>query len=95
MILKYIVKNNTSGDFPLDPGEAWQFIVDVTDPEEACTQIEQVKSSAAQFGHDIMNVYLDGQPFDAKAHWTSGADADAFPYDDTIAVSQVRDETQK
>lgn len=94
MNLSYVIKNNTSGDFPLQPGEAWKFIVHVDDVDEARDQMEKVKMSAAGHAHDIMNVYLDDRPFDARAHATDGANEDDFPYDDTLVIHKVNDETK-
>ncbi len=62
MILSYVIKNNTPKDIPLDPGEAWKFIVRVDDEADAYRQLEKVKATAGGFGHAIMNVYLAGRP---------------------------------
>lgn len=94
MILKYVIKNNANGDFPLEPGEAWQFVCSCEDENDAYEQMEKVKASARGFGHDVMNVYLDGQPFDARGWWTQGANGDDFPYDESIVISSIRDETK-
>jgi hypothetical protein len=94
MILKYVIKNNSDGDLPIEPGEAWQFVCRCDDTHDAYVQMEKVKMSARQFGHDIMNVYLDGARFDPRSWWTQEAHADNFHYDDSVAISSVRDETR-
>jgi hypothetical protein len=94
MILKYVIKNNTDSDFPIEPGEAWQFVCRCDDEHDAYVQMEKVKMSAGQFGHDVMNVYFEGRPFDARSWWTQGANADDFPYDPSVAISSVQDETR-
>jgi hypothetical protein len=94
MILKYVIKNNSDSDVPLELGEAWQFVCHCDDEHEAYVQIEKVKLSAQRFGHDVMNVYLDDTPFDARSWWTEGANADDFPYDESVVISSVQDETK-
>ena len=94
MKLSYVVKNNTDSDQILDPGEAWQWIVTVEDEFEAYSQIEKVKLSAKCNGHEIMNVYLNDQEFDARAYWTDGANSDDFEYDAQVAIANVTDETK-
>jgi hypothetical protein len=94
MILKYVIKNNADDDFPIEPGEAWQFVCHCDDEHDAYAQMEKVKMSAQQFGHDVMNVYLEDRPFDARSWWTQGANADDFPYDQSVAISCVQDETR-
>lgn len=94
MILSYVIKNNTINDFPLDAGEAWKFVVHVSDADDAYQQIEKVKMSASGYGHDIMNVYLDDRPFDARSYWTQGANEDNFMYDDAVEIHKIQDETK-
>jgi hypothetical protein len=93
MILSYVILNKTNNDFPLDPNEAWKFIVEVEDEYDAYVQMEKVKTAARMHGHTILNVYLDDAPFDAREYWTEGANSDDFDYDDSIQISQIRDET--
>lgn len=95
MILEYVIKNNTDADFPLDPGQAWQFICHCDDEHDAYVQMEKIKLTAQQFEHDIMNVYLDGHPFDARGWWTEGSNTDNFSYDESVVISSVQDETKR
>jgi hypothetical protein len=95
MILTYVVHNTTDNDFPLEPGEAWKFIVAVEDEYDAYMQIEKVKTAAIAYGHKIMNVYLDNARFDARSYWTDGANGDDFEYQDDLKIDQVRDETKE
>ncbi len=94
MLLSYVIKNDTTNDFPLEAGEAWKFVVRVEDEDDAYNQLEKVKMSSGDYGHTIMNVYLDGRPFDARSYWTEGANADDFAYDDMVHIHQTQDETK-
>jgi len=93
MILTYVIQNQTDDDFPLEPNEAWKFIVQADDEYDAYLHMEKVKMSARMYGHTILNVYLDGNKFDPREYWTEGANSDDFGYVDSILISQVRDET--
>lgn len=93
MILSYVIHNKTNNDFPLGLNEAWKFIVEADDKYDAYLQMEKVKMSARMHRHTIMNVYLDGAPFDAREYWTEGANSDDFDYDDAIQITEIRDET--
>ena len=93
MILSYVIYNQTGNDFPLDCKEAWKFIVEAEDEYDAYMQMEKVKMSARMYGHTILNVYLNNARFDAREYWTEGANSDDFDYDDSIRISQIRDET--
>lgn len=95
MILRYVIKNNTEADYPLDAGEAWQFICRCDDEHDAYKQMEKVKQSALNFGHDIMNVFLNDIPFDARGWWTQGANLDDYVYDDAVVITRVQDETKR
>lgn len=94
MILSFVIKNDTESDFPLEPGETWKYIVNAIDPRDAALHMQKVQMSASAFGHTVMNVYLDDHPFDARAHWTDGAHADDFVYDEFVAIHKVQDETR-
>lgn len=93
MILSYVIHNKTNNDFPLDPNETWKFVVEADDEYDAYMQMEKVKMSARMYGHTILNVYLDGARFDPREYWTEGANSDDFDYDDSVKISQIRDET--
>lgn len=94
MILSFVIKNDTESDLPLEPGETWKYIVNVIDPSDAALHMQKVQMSASAFGHTVMNVYLDDHPFDARAHWTDGAHADDFVYDESVTIHKVQDETR-
>jgi hypothetical protein len=93
MKLSYVIHNQTDNDFPLEPNEAWKFIVEADDEYDSYMQMEKVKMAAQMHRHTILNVYLDGKRFDAREYWTEGANSDDFDYDDSIQISQLRDET--
>jgi len=93
MILSYVIHNKTNNDIPLGRNEAWKFIVEADDEYDAYTQMEKVKMSARMYRHTIMNVYLDGVPFDAREYWTEGANSDDFDYDESVQITEIRDET--
>lgn len=93
MILSYVIHNKTDKDFPLGINEAWKFIVEADDEYDAYMQMEKVKMSAHMYRHTIMNVYLDGVRFDAREYWTEGANSDDFDYDETVPITEIRDET--
>ena len=93
MILSYVIYNKTNSDFPLCINEAWKFIVEADDKYDAYAQMEKVKMSARMYRHTIMNVYLDGARFDPREYWTEGANSDNFDYDESIKITEVRDET--
>ena len=91
--LSYLIKNNTQKDYPLKPGEAWKFIVQVEDKQDAYTQMSKCTLQAGQFGHTIMNVFFDNEPFDAREWFTDGANSDNFDYDEKMKIDKVIDET--
>jgi len=92
MILTYVIHNQTTNDFPLELNETWKFIVEADDEYDAYMQMEKVKMSARMYGHTILNVYLNDSRFDGREYWTEGANSDNFGYDDSIQISQIRDE---
>ena len=93
--LSYVIINNTSKDYPLEPGETWKFIVKVEDQMEAYNQMGKCKQKADQFGHDIMNVYLDDIPFNPRGWYTDGVNEDRIEYDDNIKIDNLTDETKR
>jgi len=41
MKLSYVIHNQTDNDFPLEPKEAWKFIVEADDEYDAYMQMEK------------------------------------------------------
>ena len=78
--LSYVIINNTSKDYPLEPGETWKFIVKVEDQMDAYNQMGKCKQKADQFGHNIMNVYLDDISFNAREWYTDGVNEDKIEF---------------
>tara|TARA_B110000305_G_C19088120_1_gene469447 strand:+ start:114 stop:434 length:321 start_codon:yes stop_codon:yes gene_type:complete len=93
--LSYVIVNNTSKDFPLEPGETWKFIVKVEDQFSAYNQMAKCKSMANKVGHDIMNVYLDGDKFNPRGWYTDGVNEDNITYNDNIKIDNLTDETKR
>jgi len=93
--LSYVIINNTSKDFPLEPGETWKFIVKVDDQFSAYNQLSKCKLMADQFGHDIMNVYLDDVEFNPRGWNTGGVNEDNMIYNDNIKIDNLTDETKR
>ena len=94
MELTYVIQNQTDNDDLLDPSEAWKWTVRCDDEFEAYLQIEKCKTMAGVHGHTILNVFLDGQRFDARSFYTEGANADNFGYDETVSITRHIDETR-
>jgi len=94
MKLTYVIQNQTDNNNLLDRGEAWKWTVTCDDEFEAYLQIEKCKAMAGVHGHRILNVFLDGQRFDARSFYTEGANADNFDYDETVSISRHNDETR-
>ena len=93
--MSYVIINNTNNDHPLAPGETWKFIVKVEDYEDAYSQMCKCQLKAKQFGHDIMNVYLDGSPFNPRGWYTEGVNEDKIEYNDDIKIDHLTDEIKK
>ena len=93
--LSYVIINNTSNDFPMEIGETWKFIVKVDDQMDAYYQMVKCSQKADQFGHDIMNVYLDGIPFNPRGWYTDGVNEDKIEYNDNIKIDNFTDETKR
>ena len=55
--------------------------------------MSKCKMQVGQFGHTIMNVYLDTLPFDAREWYTEGANSDDFDYDENLKIDNIIDET--
>ena len=49
---------------------------------DAYHQMVKCSQKADQFGHDIMNVYLDGIPFNPRGWYTDGVNEDKIEYND-------------
>jgi len=94
MELSYVIQNQTDNDDLLDPGEAWKWTVSCEDEFEAYAQIEKCKTMASFYGHKILNVFLDGQKFDARSFYTEGVNADNFEYNEAVHISRYIDETR-
>jgi len=93
--LSYVIINNTSKDFPLEPGETWKFIVKVEDQLSAYNQMENCKLMADKFGHDIMNVYLDNVAFNPRSWNTGGVNEDKIEYNENIKIDNLTDQTKR
>jgi len=50
---------------------------------------------ADQFGHDIMNVYLDDVEFNPRGWNTGGVNEDQIIYNDNIKINNLTDETRR
>jgi hypothetical protein len=90
--LSYVIINNGDTDHPLEQGETWKFIVAVDDTFDAYNQMSKCQLQAAQFGHSIMNVYLDGLPFNPRGWYTDEVNHDKIEYDDDIKIDNLTDE---
>ena len=86
--LRFVVLNRGKKDFPLEPDEAWQFIVPVDDALDAFNHLKKVKIEAKRFGHVILNIYLDDMSFNPGRWYTGGANPDAEEYDDKVKISK-------
>jgi len=93
--LSYVIINNTSKDFPLEPGETWKFIVKVDDQLSAYNQMSKCKLMADKFGHNIMNVYLDDVEFNPRSWNTGGVNEDNIIYNHSIKINNLTDETKR
>ena len=92
--LSYVIVNNTKQEYPIGPGETWKFIVKVEDQMDAYNQMSKCQQQANQFGHDIMNVYLDDIPFNPRGWYSDGVNEDKIQYDDNIKIDNLTDETR-
>lgn len=93
--LSYVIINNGDTDYPLEQGETWKFIVAVENTLDAYNQMVKCQQYAKQFGHCIMNVYLDGKDFNPRGWYTLEANHDNIEYDDNIKIDKVIDETSR
>ena len=69
-------------------------IVKVEDQMDAYNQMSKCQQQANQFGHDIMNVYLDDIPFNPRGWYSDGVNEDKIQYDDNIKIDNLTDETR-
>lgn len=92
--LSYVIVNNTEKDYPIGPGETWKFIVKVEDQMDAYNQMVKCQQQAIQFGHDIINVYLDDIPFNPRGWYTDGINEEQIEYNDNINIDNLTDETK-
>ncbi len=91
--LSYIIFNNTQDSNVLEPGEAWKFIVNVEDKNEAYIQMSKVFQGAASNNHKVMNVYLNDYEFNPREWYTDGVNSDNIRYDEDININKIHDET--
>ena len=92
--LRFVVLNRGKKDFPLEPDEAWQFIVPVDDALDAFNHLKKVKIEAKRFGHVILNIYLDDMSFNPGSWYTGGVNPDAEEYNDKVKISNTIDHTK-
>ena len=92
--LRFVVLNRGNKDFPLEPNEAWQFIVPVDDALDAFNHLSKAKLEAKRFGHVILNIYLDDMSFNPGGWYTGGVNPDAEEYNDKIKTSKTIDQTK-
>jgi len=90
--LTFVVINNTDSDYPLGKGETWKFLVSVEDANEAYMHMQKAQLSAKGFGHDIINVYLDGNKFNPREWYTDGANQDKIDYLEDVKIDNVSDQ---
>lgn len=93
--LSYVIFNNTDNSNLLEPNEAWKFIVDVEDENEAYMQMAKVFRGSRMTGFKVMNVYLNNNQFNPRAWYTDGVNSDNIEYDENIKINQLHDETIK
>ena len=93
--LSYVIINNGDADYLLEKGETWKFTVAVEDTFDAYNQMMKCQLQAEQHGHSIMNIYLDGAPFNPRGWYTDGVNHDKIDYDDNIKIDNVTDETTR
>ena len=94
MILEYVIKNNSTTERVLDPGEAWKWTVHCEDKFDAYSHLEKIKMMASGHGHSLMNVFLDGSHFDAREWYTQGANSDSCDYDPEVVISNHINEVE-
>lgn len=93
--LSYVIINNGDTDHPLEKGETWKFKVAVEDTFDAYNQMMKCQLQAKQFGHSIMNVYLDDVRFNPRGWYTDEVNHDKIDYDDGMKIDNITDETIK
>ena len=92
--LSYVIFNNTEKSNLLEPNEAWKFIVNVEDENEAYMQMAKVFHGAAMTNYKVMNVYLNDHEFNPREWYTDGVNSDNIKYDENIKINQIHDETK-
>ena len=95
MILEYVIKNNSTSEFPIEPGEAWKWTVHCDDVFDAYLHIEKIKMMARTHGHTLMNVFLNGANFDAREWYTEGANSDNYDYDPEVVIAEHINEIER
>ena len=91
--LSYVIFNNTEKSNLLELNEAWKFIVNVEDENEAYMQMAKVFNGRTMMNYEEINVYLNGHEFNPREWYTNGVNSDNIRYDENISINQIHDET--